>query len=141
MAGAKEALSIELAYDRTTLAQDEIATATAKIRNNTPATAKLVMVDLGIPPGFEPDGAAFAKMVDDTRGKNGGKLQKYTITAKQIILYFDALTPNQTVEFSYPLKAKFPLRAKTFASRVYEYYNPTVEDFVVPAELTVSAKK
>lgn len=141
VAGAREALSIELAYDRTTLAQDETATATAKIRNNTPATAKLVMVDLGIPPGFEPDGAAFAKMVDDTRGKNGGKLQKYTITAKQIILYFDALTPNQTVEFSYPLKAKFPLRAKTFASRVYEYYNPSVEDFVVPAELTVSAKK
>ncbi len=141
VAGAREALSIELAYDRTTLAQDEIATATAKIRNNTPATAKLVMVDLGIPPGFEPDGAAFAQMVDETRGRNGGKLQRYTITAKQIILYFDALTPNQTVEIKYPLKAKFPLRAKTFASRVYEYYNPTVEDVVVPAELTVSAKK
>ncbi len=135
-----EPLSIELAYDRTTLAQDESATAKVKVRNNTRASAKMIMVDLGIPPGFEPDGEAFSALVDSTRGQAGGKLQKYTITAKQIILYFDGLAPNQTVEFTYKLRAKYPLRAKTFASRVYEYYNPSVEDRVEPAELTVRAK-
>lgn len=137
---AQEPLSIDLAYDRTTLAQDEMATARVKVRNNTRASAKMIMVDLGIPPGFEPQGEDFAALVDETRGKAGGKLQKYTITAKQIILYFDGLAPNQTVEFSYKLRAKYPLRAKTFSSRVYEYYNPTVEDTVTPAELTVKAK-
>lgn len=135
-----EPLTIELAYDRTTLAQDETATARVKVRNNMPASAKMIMVDLGVPPGFEPSGEDFAALVDATRGLQGGRLQKYTITAKQIILYFDGLAPNQTVEFTYKLRAKFPLRAKTFASRVYEYYNPSVEDRVEPAELTVVAK-
>ena len=51
-----------------------------------------------------------------------------------------AVGKTQTVELAYKLRAKFPLRAKTFASRVYEYYNPTVEDTVVPAELVVKAK-
>ena len=47
---AKEALSIDVAYDRTQLAQDDIATATATIRNNLDKTANMVMmVDLGIP--------------------------------------------------------------------------------------------
>jgi uncharacterized protein YfaS (alpha-2-macroglobulin family) len=137
---AREPLSIELSYDRTTLAQDETATARVRVRNNTRGAAKMVMVDLGIPPGFEPSGEDFAQLVDNTRGQTGGKLQKYTITAKQIILYFDGLAPNQMVEFTYGLRAKFPLRAKTFVSRVYEYYNPTVEDRAEPVDLVVKSK-
>src|SRR6185437_6669916 len=46
---AQESLSIDVAYDRTRLAQDDIATATATVRNNLHKTAKMVMVDLGIP--------------------------------------------------------------------------------------------
>ena len=57
-----------------------------------------------------------------------------------MILYFDALAPRQTVEFSFGLKAKFPVRAKTFSSRVYEYYNPGVEDRTKPVEMTVLAR-
>jgi hypothetical protein len=40
-------------YDRTRLAQDDIATATAVVKNNLNKSANMVMIDLGIPPGFE----------------------------------------------------------------------------------------
>ncbi|MGE5323169.1 MAG: MG2 domain-containing protein, partial [Actinomycetota bacterium] len=50
---AQEPLSIDVAYDRTRLGQDDIATATATVRNNLRGTANMVMVDLGIPPGFD----------------------------------------------------------------------------------------
>ena len=50
---ANEPLSIAVDYDRTRLAQDDIATATATVRNNLTKTANMVMVDLGIPPGFD----------------------------------------------------------------------------------------
>ncbi len=139
-AAPREPLTIDVSYDRTRLAQDETATAKVRVQNNTPATAKMIMVDLGIPPGFEPSGEDFAALVDSTRGKTGGKLEKYTITAKQVILYFDGLSSRQRVEFSYKLRAKFPLRAQTFSSRVYEYYNPTVENKTKPVEITVVAK-
>jgi uncharacterized protein YfaS (alpha-2-macroglobulin family) len=139
-AGAREPLSIDVSYDRTRLAQDETAKATVRVQNNTPAKAKMIMVDLGIPPGFEPSGEDFAALVDATREKAGGKLEKFTITAKQIILYFDGLNARQRMEFSFKLRAKFPVRAQTFSSRVYEYYNPNIEDKARPVEMTVVAK-
>ncbi|HVG21809.1 MAG TPA: MG2 domain-containing protein [Blastocatellia bacterium] len=139
-AGAREPLSIDVSYDRTRLAQDEVAKASVRVQNNTAAKAKMIMVDLGIPPGFEPSGEDFAALIDATREKSGGRLEKFTITAKQIILYFDGLNGRQRVEFSFKLRAKFPVRAQTFSSRVYEYYNPTVEDKAKPVEMTVVAK-
>ncbi|MEK6321528.1 MAG: alpha-2-macroglobulin family protein [Acidobacteriota bacterium] len=139
-AGPREPLTIDVSYDRTRLAQDEVATAKVRVQNNTPAKAKMIMVDLGIPPGFEVAGEDFAAFVDSSRNKNGGKLEKYTITAKQVILYFDGLNARQRMDFSYKLRAKFPVRAQTFSSRVYEYYNPTVEDKTKPIEMTVVAK-
>jgi hypothetical protein len=122
------------------LAQDESVTARVKVQNNTAAKAKMVMVDLGIPPGFEASGEDFAELVDMTRGKDGGKIEKYTITARQVILYLDGLNPRQAAEFTFRLRAKFPVRAQTFPSRVYEYYNPSVADRTKPAVLLVTAK-
>ncbi len=137
---AREPLAIALSYDRTRLAQDETVTARVRVQNNTAAKAKMIMVDLGIPPGFEALGEDFAELVSTSRGQAGGKLEKYTITAKQIILYFDGLNPKQRLEFAFRLRAKFPVRAQTFASRVYEYYNPAVTAKAKPQVLTVTAK-
>jgi len=139
-AAPREPITIDVSYDRTRLAQNETATAKVKVQNNTPAKAKMIMVDLGIPPGFEASGEDFAELVDSTRGKSGGKLEKYTITAKQVILYFDGLNARQHMEFTYKLRAKFPVRAQSFSSRVYEYYNPTVENKTRPVEMTVVGK-
>ena len=138
--GRREPLSIDLTYDRTRLAQDESVTARVRVQNNTAARARMVMVDLGIPPGFEASGEDFAELVDMTRGKDGGKIEKYTITAKQVILYLDGLSPRQAAEFTFRLRAKFPVRAQTFPARVYEYYNPSVADRTKPAVLLVTAK-
>jgi uncharacterized protein YfaS (alpha-2-macroglobulin family) len=139
-AGPRDPLTIDVSYDRTRLAQDEIATGKVRVTNNTPAKARMIMVDLGIPPGFDVSGEDFAALVDESRNRSGGKLEKYTITAKQVILYFDGLNPKQRVDFSFKLRAKFPVRAQTFSSRVYEYYNPTVEDKTKPVEMTVVGK-
>ena len=138
--GRREPLSINLAYDRTRLAQDETVTARVRVQNNTAAKAKMVMVDLGIPPGFEASGEDFAELVDMTRGNAGGKVEKYTITARQVILYLDGLNPRQAAEFTFRLRAKFPVRAQTSPARVYEYYNPAAGDRTKPAVLSVTAK-
>ena len=135
-----EPLSINVTYNRTSLAQNDLATARATVTNNTRAAAKMIMVDLGIPPGFEPVREDFENLLESSRGLTGGKLEKYTITARQVILYFDGLNPNQKIEFGYKLRAKFPVRAKTFSSRVYEYYNPDVQTKTPPIEMTVQAR-
>jgi uncharacterized protein YfaS (alpha-2-macroglobulin family) len=134
---ANEPLSIEVSYDRTHLAQDQIATATATVRNRLASTANMVMVDLGIPPGFELLSEDLDACRDKKMGKNSGRLDKFSLTPTQAILYFDSIAPNDTLRLSFRLRAKYPVRARTFASQVYEYYNPAVHATARPVQLQV----
>jgi hypothetical protein len=133
---ANEPLSSDVAYDRTQLAQDDIVTAAATIKNNLDKTANLVMVDLGIPPGFDvlsedlqdyqEKNASLNLATRDpatrdlaTRDLRSGRLSKFSLTATQAILYFDSFAPGATVTVKFRLRAKYPIRARTFKSRVY----------------------
>jgi A-macroglobulin TED domain/Alpha-2-macroglobulin family/A-macroglobulin receptor binding domain/MG2 domain/Carboxypeptidase regulatory-like domain/Alpha-2-macroglobulin bait region domain len=137
----KEALSIDVAYDRTRLAENDIATATATIRNNLSKTANMVMVDLGIPPGFDLLSEDLQSLQEKTAGEKSGRLEKFSLTATQAILYFNALAPRQTTTVTFRLRAKYPIHAHTFQSRVYEYYDPDVNAVAHPVQLEVAGKK
>jgi alpha-2-macroglobulin-like protein len=128
---ANEPLSISVDYDRARMAQDDLATATATVRNNMTKAANMVMVDLGIPPGFD-------LLAEDL--PVGGHLQKVSLTPTQAILYFDSLAAGETVTLKYRLRAKYPIRAQTFVSRVYEYYDPEVNSTARPVVLEVRGK-
>jgi hypothetical protein len=132
---AGEPLSITVTYDRTRLAQDDIATATATIKNNLLKSANMVMVDLGIPPGFD-------LLSEDLQAyqERKGHLQKFSLTATQAMLYLDAIAPAETVTFRFRLRAKYPIRARTFQSRVYEYYDPEVNSVARPVQLEVGKR-
>ena len=137
---ANEPLSIDVAYDRSQLAQDDIATATATVRNNLQKTANMVMVDLGIPPGFDLLSEDLQTYVEKSAGQKSGRLQKFSLTATQAILYFDSFAAADTVKLSFRLRAKYPIRAKTFPSKVYEYYEPEVNAVARPVQLEVRAR-
>ncbi len=127
-----EPLSIDVAYDKRKLEKDDLITCNVTIVNNQPATANMVLVDLGVPPGFEVQAGDLSELVGE------GTIKKFNLTSRQIIIYFDKLIPKQPVELKYRMRAKFPLKAKTRMSRVYEYYNPEVESFAEPVELVVT---
>jgi uncharacterized protein YfaS (alpha-2-macroglobulin family) len=135
-----EPLSIEVAYDRTKLAQNDVVTATATVRNNLKETANMVMVDLGIPPGFDLQSEDLQDIVAKTADAQTGRLEKFSLTATQAILYFNALAPGSQTELRFRLRAKYPIRTRTFESRVYEYYDPAVSGSAQPAQLEVSAR-
>ncbi|HVU47607.1 MAG TPA: MG2 domain-containing protein [Terracidiphilus sp.] len=137
---APEPLSINVAYDRTKLAQNDIVTATATIRSNLKETANMVMVDLGIPPGFDLLTEDLQDLVSKTADARSGRLEKFSLTATQAILYFDSFAPGSETRIHFRLRAKYPIRAKTFESKVYEYYDPAVSSIAAPAELEVSAR-
>ncbi len=137
---ANEALSIDVAYDRTRLAQDDIATATATVRNNLTKTANMVMIDLGIPPGFDLLGEDLQDYQEKSASRGSGRLEKFNMTATQAILYFNSVAPGDTVRLSFRLRAKYPIRARTFPSRAYEYYDPEVNSVARPVQLEVAKK-
>ena len=134
---SNEPLSISVAYDRTHLSQDDIATATAAVRNNLNKTANMVMVDLGIPPGFDLLSEDLQTYKEKSAGGKSGRLEKFSLTATQAILYFDSIGAGDTVTVRFRLRAKYPIRARTFQSRVYEYYDPEVSSIARPVQLEV----
>ena len=128
---AQELLSIDVTYDRKSLRTDDILTAHVSVVNNDPRTCNMVVVDLGVPPGFEVQAEDLQRLVDK------GMIQKYTIAARQIIVYLDKLASRKPLELEYRLRAKFPIKAATPASQVYRYYNPEIKATAKPVELTV----
>jgi uncharacterized protein YfaS (alpha-2-macroglobulin family) len=129
----KEPLSIEVAYDKTTLAQDDTATVTVTITNTTKprAVVEMPLIDVGLPPGFTPlterlDAAVEAKTIS-----------KYTVAARQLIIYLEKLEPGAVVALTYQLKAKYPIKARTPQSKAYPYYNPEQAAVSAPKDILV----
>jgi len=137
---AAEALSIDVSYDRTRLAQDDISTAAATVKNNLPKSANMVMVDLGIPPGFDLLTEDLQTYQEQSTSRKSGRLEKFNLTATQAILYFDSIGAGDTVKLSFRLRAKYPIRARTFPSRAYEYYDPEVNSVARPVQLEVAKR-
>jgi hypothetical protein len=138
---ANEPLSIDVVYDRARLTQDDIATATATIRNNLPKAANMVMVDFGIPPGFDLLSEDLQAYIEKTAGQKSARLEKFSLTATQLLLYFDSIAPGETLTLHFRLRAKYPIRARTFRSRVYEYYDPEISSIARPVQLEVHSAK
>jgi uncharacterized protein YfaS (alpha-2-macroglobulin family) len=128
---AKEVLSISVDYDRKSLATDDLLTAKVRVTNNAPKDAEMVVIDLGLPPGFEVQVEDLHNMVEHK------KIKKFTIAARQIIIYLDKLASHAPLELTYRLRAKSPIKAATPASTIYRYYNPEIKATAKPVNLEV----
>jgi uncharacterized protein YfaS (alpha-2-macroglobulin family) len=124
-------MSIDVKYDKTTLAQNDTATVTVTIKNLTRAIVEMPLIDVGLPPGF-------TLVPDDLEKAVAAKtISKYTPAARQIIIYMEKLDPGRTVTLTYGLKAKYPIKAQTPDSKAYAYYNPEKAARSAPQRIVV----
>lgn len=126
-----EPLAITLNYDKKKLTTKDILKADVKVKNNTKFGLQMTIVDLGIPPGFQ----LITTDIDDLVEKK--VIDKYNLTPRQVILYFDKIETGKEIAFSYRLKAKYPLKVMSPVSTAYDYYNPDVTGTVRPVKLEV----
>ena len=127
----QEPLTIDVHYDRTTLAVDDTVDVRVTVGYHASEPTFMVIVDLGLPPGFTPDTAGLQELLSHP------KINKYSVTGRQITIYLGELKPEDKVVFAYPLKAKYPIRAKAPESKVYAYYNPDQKAASAPVQLEV----
>ena len=130
----KEPMSIEVEYDKTELAVSDTVGCKVTVTNNRPAAAKMVIVDLGLPPGFTVLAEDLNALVKDN------VIEKYSLTGRQIIVYLREVPADQPIVLGYKLMARFPIKAKAAKSVAYEYYDPDVRDEAPPQEILVKAK-
>ncbi len=125
-------LTIEVTYDAKTLKVDDVLGVKVRLQYHRDEVADMTLVDLGIPPGF-------AVMPEYFQGlKDEGVIEKYSINGRQVTLYFREINPERPVEFSYELKAKFPVKAKTPKATAYQYYEPEIRAETQPVEIEVA---
>jgi len=127
----KPVIDVSVEYDRTELRTADTLKAKATLRYHGEVPTYMVIVDLGIPPGFTLDAGDFAEMVSQK------KIERFTITPRVVTLYLGDVKPGDIKTFEYTLKPKYPIRAKTPSTVAYEYYTPANRAEAKPVEITV----
>jgi len=127
-----EPLALKVEYDKTTLAQDDTATVKVTIHNQTTSIAEMPLIDVGVPPGFTVNPEELENAVAKQT------ISKYTVAARQVILYMEKLGPGETVTLTYQIRAKYPIKARTPLSKVYPYYNPERVTVSAPQDIVVT---
>ncbi|TVQ98980.1 MAG: hypothetical protein EA398_12750 [Deltaproteobacteria bacterium] len=126
-------LTIDVEYDRTRLEVDEQVTVTVTVHNRSVDRQDMIMLDLGIPPGFDVLTGDFRPLIDDpsipiTRTERRGR---------QLTVYVYGLDPGSTLTFDYRMQATLAVRATAPSSAVWLYYQPDARAEAVPVEFDV----
>ncbi len=124
-------IEINVAYSTQTLRVNDMAWVDVEVRNNMGSPMSMILMDVGIPPGFE------VVSEDLDQEKANGKIFRYDVLTRQVILYSRDLSATEPLKIKYRIRAVYPIKAKTPASQVYEYYNPEVRDVDNPKDVEV----
>ncbi|UCC62944.1 MAG: hypothetical protein JSV36_19705, partial [Anaerolineae bacterium] len=127
-------IDIEVSYDRTALKVDETMVANVRLSLNQPGTAQWVLVDLGLPPGFEVLTEDLEALMAQSAGQKT-QIKRYELAGRTLRLYLENL--QATVRFNFRLRARLVVRAQTGGATVYDYYNPTARDVQPPTMVVV----
>jgi uncharacterized protein YfaS (alpha-2-macroglobulin family) len=122
---------IKVEYDRANLRRNDTVTCQVTAKNTTPNRAEMVMIDVGVPPGFRVEQPA----LDDYVKK--GVIEKFTIMSRQVLIYLESMDGNQEIKLGIPMKATLPIVAKAPETSIYEYYNPEVKKIDQPQDIIV----
>jgi hypothetical protein len=129
--GKAEKMKVNVQYDRTTLRQNDTVTARVTLFYRDPTPTYMVIVDVGIPPGFRVH-------PEDLEGlKQRGAIQNYEVTGRQVIFYLGDVSAAREITLGYRLTAQFPIRAQTPHTTAYEYYSPESRVVAKPVEMVV----
>lgn len=116
-------LAVNVSYDKTELYVNDIVTASVNVRNTTSSTQSMVLVTVGLPPGFQ-------ILTEDLQAYiTAGQLSKFEMTGKQLILYIKEIAAGGAAAFEYRLQATMPVRAEDGGAEAHPYYQPEQKSF------------
>ncbi len=126
-------VSVAISYDRTELEVDDLVTATVTLTNNVPdSVQRMLLVDIGLPPGFDLVSASLDDAVPTTA------LQRYEVAGRQLILYVERVDYGEPLSLSYQLRAAYPMKGTTGSASAYPYYEPEAKSSLPPTDFVVT---
>ncbi len=129
-AGARD-LRLRVTYARTQLEVNETVQATARLEYQAATPANMLLVELGVPPGF-------AVLTQDWDALvAAGTIARYELARSEIHVYLSNVQPGTTLELAYRVQARVPMVALTPPSRAYDYYMPGQQELTEPQRIEV----
>ena len=124
-----EPLVLDVDYDATRIPVGHELTCQVTVTYQRPGAAPMILVDLGIPPGFD----LLTDDLDNLRVYD--TIERYEVSGSQLIVYLRSVEQGAPVRFQYRLRARYPVQAQTPPSSAYPYYEPTLRADAPPVEL------
>ncbi len=125
-------LELDVKYDRSELSVNDSVRVEVTASYKGAGETGMVVIDLPIPPGFEVWSPDFDELVGSR------VISSWEKTGRQIIVYLDSLSRDETVVFRYRLKALYPVSATAPPAKIFEYYKPESERMTKPQQITVT---
>jgi hypothetical protein len=91
----------------------------------------MMLAEVGLPPGADVDRSSLDSAVADS----GWDLQSYEVQPDRVVFYLWPHAGGTT--FSFSLKTRFPMKAQSSESLLYDYYNPQARASVPPAHFLI----
>jgi hypothetical protein len=126
-------LALAVTYDKTTLRLNDTVQETVTVTNTTPQTENMVLVTVGVPPGFS------VTTADLDAYKTSGVLSQYELTERQLTLYLTTVGPNATSAFTYHLVATMPVTASDGGGQAFLYYQPDQKASAAAQQILVTS--
>jgi hypothetical protein len=124
-------LELAVDYDRTRLTMNDRLKATATLKYHGHEPTAMVMIELGLPPGFDADPGEFTSLVE------AQKVKKFALSPEKVTLYLGHVAADSVQAFAYTLRPRYAVKAKAPNAIAYEYYTPSSRTTAAAVELTV----
>jgi len=134
---AAQMLKVDVNYDTTEVEVNDQLTVNVGLEfNPLPelhiAEAGMIVLDVSIPTGFEAVNETIVTIVSDNPN-----IKRYEIAGRKVIFYIENMKPGESLNFSFKVKALYPVKAKGVTSSAYAYYKPDIKGETLSAAVTV----
>jgi len=120
----EEILKISVDYDTTEVEVNDLVKVSVGLEFAPPIEMKagMVVLDVSVPTGFAPVAESVAAVVEGNE-----QIKRYEIAGRKVIFYIEDMEAGDKINFSFDVKALYPVKAKGVASQAYSYYNPDIK--------------
>ncbi|MDJ0523591.1 MAG: hypothetical protein QNJ90_16090 [Planctomycetota bacterium] len=118
-------VALDVTWSARPLAVDQVYEARVVVRNTGSKPAKVVTVELGLPPGI----------TVKPKDVKGAGLQEAERAERHLVLYLDDIAPGDARTLVVPYRTRHAFEAQTAHSRVYEYYVEEEQTVIPPVRL------
>jgi CD109 antigen len=126
---------LEVDYDADHIEVDDIVDVNVRVLyNGLEEKTGMTLVDVSIPTGFSVAADSLQRVEDLPLVK------RIEQAGRKVVFYLDHLVSGKAVEFTFQVKAKYPVQADSGTSRAYLYYDTQVQAEAESGKLSIENK-